>query len=238
MLDGGRRGVGGSCAVDGCRAAQRSTGCGASGGEAEAIAAGGLDRRDDGRIDCCTTSGARTAEPLAVVRAPWRSRRAASHSLVTAFAGPPPRLAPLGGRPSRLAPALGRGEGPRQPAHSFRRLASAGDPRGGVTSSTTPPTILSPPEVRRRTNRSPGLAATAVASRTIPAADPSGSSIASRPVRPTAPSTAAVPIWTRARARSGSARARRTSSRSVATTAGSSVTTRPRPDRRHRRPRG
>ncbi len=155
------------------------------------------------------TSGARTAEPLAVVRAPWRSRRAASYSLVTAFVGPPPP--PGAARRSSLPSGSGASIAPRalasRPTRSgvWRRREI---PRGGVTSSTTPPTILSPPEVRRRTNRSPGLAATGVASRTIPAADPSGSSIASRPLRPTAPSTAAVPIWTRARARSGSARAR------------------------------
>ena len=94
-------------------------------------------------------------------------------------------------------------------------------PRAGTTSMTCPPTTWCAPDGRRSTNRSPGAAATGSASRRIAATSvPPGRSMASRPLRPTAASTAAVPRCRRARVRSGSGARRRTSIRSVATTAG------------------
>ena len=62
------------------------------------------------------------------------------------------------------------------------------------------------PPVRRSTSRSPAATATGAARRRIAATAPSGRSSASRPLRPTAASTAAVPRWSRARARSGERR--------------------------------
>ena len=125
---------------------------------------------------------------------------------------PPSDRAPW--RSSR-APRCDRGRRGRRPGPAVWRRREI--PRGGATSRTTPPTgaWLGP---RRRTKRSPGASAIGAASRTIPAAVPSGRSRASRPARPTAASTAAVPACSRARVRSATGRRNVTSARSVART--------------------
>ena len=155
-----------------------------------------------------TTSGAATApdRPSSPSRTPCRSSRAA-----------------------RGADAIARGDRGRQAPDPFGRLSATRDAPGRQR-HRGPARRRSgrAPAPRRRTSRSPGATAIGADKRRMAAAAPSGRSIASRPLRPTTPSTAAVPRWTRARARSGSGAASRTRIRSLARTAGSSVRTRPR----------
>ena len=115
---------------------------------------------------------------------PWRSSRAAAIGR---------RVARADGRRRARRPARRSGGAARSRAAARRRGPSR------RRSAPCPP-------VRRSTNRSPGATAIGAASRRIAAADPSGRSSASRPLRPTLASTAAVPRWSRARARSGQRR--------------------------------
>ena len=73
-----------------------------------------------------------------------------------------------------------------------------------------------------------GGRASEASTRSTAAAAPVGRSIASRPLRPTTTSAAAVPRWTRKRDRSGTEAASVTSNRSVACSSGSFVRTTPR----------
>ena len=112
---------------------------------------------------------------------------------------------------------IARSDGRREPRHALDRLPAARDPAGrrdvehGGRRRPVPV-----PDVRRRTARSPGATAIGAARRSVATEVPSGRSSASRPLRPTRASTAAVPACRRTRDRSGRARRIATRIRSLA----------------------
>ena len=178
------------------------------------------------------TAASDASDPGASVTAASAAASAASATSTAQGHGVRRRRAPRGDRAAPSGPMPASPAAIASASRADPLDASGADarcPRGGSTSRTAPPTIGSraarPAQdeaVARGRRRS---ARPAAGSRS---AEPSGRSIASRPLRPTATSTAAVPRWSRARVRSGDGRARRTRSRELATTAGSSVRTSPR----------
>ena len=127
-------------------------------------------------------------------------------------------------RASAMAAAVANRHGRGKATDTFRGLAPPRDPARRRDIDDEGP---DDPVARRNTCAGPtGRLARprcGAASRTIAAGVPSGRSRASRPLRPMLASTAAVPRWARARARSGSAAPSLMSIRSLGTTAGSSV---------------